>query len=159
MGNFLETVIDWGISRERYWGTPLPVWTCADCGEIHVIGSIEELKKMGKNVPENIELHKPFIDAVHLNCPKCGGDMKREPEVIDCWFDSGSMPFAQWHYPFEKQGYLHHALPRQFHQRGNRPDSRLVLYTAGRFHLPVRRPGVLELHRAGPRGRIRTAAR
>ena len=114
MGNFLENVIDWGISRERYWGTPLPVWTCADCGEIHVVGSIEELKKMGKNVPENIELHKPFIDAVHLTCPKCGGDMKREPEVIDCWFDSGSMPFAQWHYPFENKDIFQTRYPANF---------------------------------------------
>ena len=114
MGNFLENVIDWGISRERYWGTPLPVWTCADCGEIHVIGSIEELKKLGKNVPENIELHKPFIDAVHLTCPKCGGDMKREPEVIDCWFDSGSMPFAQWHYPFENKDIFTTRYPANF---------------------------------------------
>jgi isoleucyl-tRNA synthetase len=114
MGNFLENVIDWGISRERYWGTPLPVWTCADCGEIHVVGSIEELKKMGKDVPENIELHKPFIDAVHLTCPKCGGDMKREPEVIDCWFDSGSMPFAQWHYPFENQDVFATRYPANF---------------------------------------------
>ena len=114
MGNFLENVIDWGISRERYWGTPLPVWTCADCGEIHVVGSIAELKQMGKDVPENIELHKPFIDAVHLKCPKCGGDMKREPEVIDCWFDSGSMPFAQWHYPFENKDIFTTRYPANF---------------------------------------------
>ncbi|HWR22589.1 MAG TPA: isoleucine--tRNA ligase [Feifaniaceae bacterium] len=114
MGNFVENVIDWGISRERYWGTPLPVWTCADCGHIHVVGSIEELRKMGKDVPEDIELHKPFIDAVHLNCPKCGGDMKREPEVIDCWFDSGSMPFAQWHYPFENREIFDTRYPADF---------------------------------------------
>ena len=114
MGNFLENVIDWGLSRERYWGTPLPVWVCADCGEIHVIGSIEELKAMGKNVPEDIELHKPFIDAVHLNCPKCGGDMKRVKEVIDCWYDSGSMPFAQWHYPFENKEIFEKRYPADF---------------------------------------------
>ena len=114
MGNFLENVIDWGISRERYWGTPLPVWTCADCGHTHVVGSIEELKQLGKDVPEQIELHKPFIDAVHLNCPKCGGDMKREPEVIDCWFDSGSMPFAQWHYPFENKEIFETRYPADF---------------------------------------------
>ena len=114
MGNFLENVIDWGISRERYWGTPLPVWTCGDCGHTHVVGSIAELKELGKNVPENIELHKPFIDAVHLNCPKCGGDMKREPEVIDCWFDSGSMPFAQWHYPFENKEVFETRYPADF---------------------------------------------
>ena len=96
-GNFLENVIDWGLSRERYWGTPLPVWICKDCGKIHVIGSRAELKEMGHNVPDDIELHRPYIDAVTLTCPGCGGEMKRTPEVIDCWYDSGSMPFAQWH--------------------------------------------------------------
>ena len=114
MGNFIENVIDWGISRERYWGTPLPVWTCGKCGHVHVVGSIEELKKLGRNVPEHIELHKPFIDAVHLTCPECGGDMKREPEVIDCWFDSGSMPFAQWHYPFENKEIIETRYPADF---------------------------------------------
>ena len=114
MGNFLENVIDWGISRERYWGTPLPVWVCKDCGKIHCIGSKEELRAMGKDVPENIELHKPFIDAVHLVCPECGGDMAREKEVIDCWFDSGSMPFAQWHYPFENKEIFEKRYPANF---------------------------------------------
>lgn len=114
MGNFLENVIDWGISRERYWGTPLPVWTCSKCGKIHVVGSIAELRELGKDVPEDIELHKPFIDQVHLNCPDCGGDMKREPEVIDCWFDSGSMPFAQWHYPFENKDIFTTRYPADF---------------------------------------------
>ncbi len=94
MGNFLENVIDWGLSRERYWGTPLPIWTC-ECGHMHVIGSIEELKRMGNNVPDDIELHRPYIDQVTLTCPECGGVMHRVPEVIDCWYDSGSMPFAQ----------------------------------------------------------------
>ena len=101
-GNFLENVIDWGLSRERYWGTPLPIWEC-ECGHRHVIGSIAELKEMSDDCPENIELHKPFIDAVHIKCPECGKQMTRVSEVIDCWFDSGSMPFAQHHYPFENK--------------------------------------------------------
>ena len=99
-GKFLENVIDWGISRDRYWGTPLPIWTC-ECGHKECIGSIEELKQKGINVPEDIELHKPYIDNVELTCPHCGKPMHRVKEVIDCWFDSGSMPFAQLHYPFE----------------------------------------------------------
>ncbi|MEL7609942.1 MAG: isoleucine--tRNA ligase [Bacillota bacterium] len=114
MGNFLENVIDWGISRERYWGTPLPVWICKDCTHVHVVGSREELKRMGRDVPEDIELHKPFIDAVQVVCPKCGGDMKREPVVIDCWFDSGAMPFAQWHYPFENKEQFERRYPAEF---------------------------------------------
>ena len=113
MGNFLENVIDWGLSRERYWGTPLPVWTCG-CGHVHVIGSIAELKELGENVPEDIELHKPFIDAVTLRCPECGGSMKRVSEVIDCWYDSGSMPFAQWHYPFENKEEFEKRFPADF---------------------------------------------
>ena len=113
MGNFLDNVIDWGISRERYWGTPLPVWTC-ECGNVHVIGSKQELREMGENVPEDIELHKPYIDGVYLKCPKCGGRMKREKEVIDCWFDSGSMPFAQWHYPFENKEVFEQRFPANF---------------------------------------------
>lgn len=114
MGNFLENVVDWGLSRERYWGTPLPVWTCKDCGHFHVIGSIAELKELGRNVPEEIELHKPFIDGVTLTCAHCGGEMLREPEVIDCWFDSGSMPFAQWHYPFENREMFERNYPANF---------------------------------------------
>lgn len=113
MGNFLDNVIDWGISRERYWGTPLPVWTC-ECGHIHVVGSRAELREMGENIPEDIELHKPFIDAVELTCPECGRKMKREKEVIDCWFDSGSMPFAQWHYPFENKEMFEQHFPANF---------------------------------------------
>ena len=113
MGNFLDNVIDWGLSRERYWGTPLPVWVC-DCGHTHVIGSIAELKELGDNVPEDIELHRPYIDAVTLKCPKCGGAMKRTPEVIDCWYDSGSMPFAQWHYPFENKELFESHFPANF---------------------------------------------
>ncbi|HWS29778.1 MAG TPA: isoleucine--tRNA ligase [Clostridia bacterium] len=114
MGNFLENVIDWGLSRERYWGTPLPVWVCADCGEIHVVGSIKELRELAPDVPENIELHKPFLDPVTFTCKKCGGVMKREPVVIDCWFDSGSMPFAQWHYPFENKELFEKRYPANF---------------------------------------------
>ena len=113
MGNFLENVIDWGVSRERYWGTPLPVWMC-DCGHVHVIGSKAELKAMSDNCPDDIELHKPYIDAVNVYCPKCGKRMKREPVVIDCWFDSGSMPFAQWHYPFENKEVFERRYPAAF---------------------------------------------
>ena len=113
MGKFLENVIDWGISRNRYWGTPLPIWEC-ECGHREMIGSIEELKAKGINVPEGIELHKPYIDKVHLNCPHCHKEMKRVDEVIDCWFDSGSMPFAQYHYPFENKELFEANFPAQF---------------------------------------------
>ncbi len=112
-GNFLENVVDWGLSRERYWGTPLPIWEC-ECGHRHVIGSIEELKSMGENVPDDVELHKPYIDNVFLKCPKCGGKMTRVSEVIDCWYDSGSMPFAQWHYPFENKEIFEDNFPADF---------------------------------------------
>ena len=113
MGNFLDNVIDWGLSRERYWGTPLPVWLCK-CGHMHVIGSIEELKKLSDNCPDDIELHRPYIDNVTLKCEKCGGEMHRTPEVIDCWYDSGSMPFAQWHYPFENKEIFEENFPADF---------------------------------------------
>ena len=112
-GKFLENVIDWGISRDRYWGTPLPIWEC-ECGHKECIGSIEELKKKGINVPDDIELHKPYIDNVHLRCEKCGKEMTRTAEVIDCWFDSGSMPFAQLHYPFENKELFEKNFPAQF---------------------------------------------
>ena len=112
-GNFLENVIDWGLSRSRYWGTPLPVWEC-ECGHYHVIGSIEELKKLGKDVPDDIELHKPYIDGITIKCEECGKEMHRVPDVIDCWFDSGSMPFAQYHYPFENKELFEKRFPAQF---------------------------------------------
>ncbi len=112
MGNFLENVIDWGISRERYWGTPLPIWVCPDCGEIKVVGSREELRTLG-GLKEDIELHKPYIDKVTFRC-SCGGEMKRTPEVMDCWFDSGSMPFAQLHYPFENKEIFEQQFPANF---------------------------------------------
>ncbi len=112
-GNFLENIIDWGLSRTRYWGTPLPIWEC-ECGHRHVVGSIAELKEMGINCPDDIELHKPYVDNVKLRCEKCGGEMKRVPEVIDCWFDSGSMPFAQLHYPFENKEAFEQNFPADF---------------------------------------------
>jgi len=113
-GNFLENVIDWCLSRERYWGTPLNIWICDECGSQHAVGGIQELKEMSKTPIGDIELHKPYVDEVILKCPKCGGDMKRVPEVIDCWFDSGSMPFAQFHYPFENQDYFKTHFPADF---------------------------------------------
>ena len=113
MGNFLENVIDWGLSRDRYWGTPLPVWVCPDCGEIEVIGSKAELKEKC-HVQGEIELHRPYLDDLTCTCKKCGGKMKRTPEVIDCWFDSGSMPFAQYHYPFENKDLFEETFPADF---------------------------------------------
>ena len=112
-GDWLENVQDWGISRNRYWGTPLNIWEC-ECGHQHSIGSIEELKSMSDNCPEDIELHRPFIDAVTIRCPKCGKQMKRVPEVIDCWFDSGAMQFAQHHYPFENKELFEQQFPADF---------------------------------------------
>ena len=112
-GDWLENVQDWGLSRNRYWGTPLPVWQC-ECGHQDCIGSIEELKEKADNCPDDIELHRPYIDAVTIKCPKCGKEMHRVPEVIDCWFDSGSMPFAQHHYPFENKETFEKQVPAQF---------------------------------------------
>ncbi len=112
-GDWLKNVQDWGISRNRYWGTPLNIWQC-ECGHLHSIGSIEELKSMSENCPDEIELHRPYIDAVTIKCPHCGKQMHRVPEVIDCWFDSGSMPFAQHHYPFENKELFEAQFPADF---------------------------------------------
>jgi isoleucyl-tRNA synthetase len=116
-GNWLEENKDWAISRDRYWGTPLPIWICQSCETKRSIGSVEELRKEGANLPEPLDLHKPYIDAVVLKC-SCGGEMRRIPELIDVWFDSGSMPFAQWHYPFENQDVFKHSFPADFIAEG-----------------------------------------
>ena len=113
-GNWLENNIDWGLSRERYWGTPLPVWICDDCGHQHCVGSIAELKELGTDVPDDIELHRPYVDDVSLACEKCNGTMRRVQDVIDCWFDSGCAHTAQWHYPFENKERLEQAYPADF---------------------------------------------
>ena len=112
-GDWLENVQDWGISRNRYWGTPLNIWECS-CGNIHSVGSIEELRTLAPDCPADIELHRPFIDSVTFKCDKCGGEMHRVPEVIDCWYDSGSMPFAQYHYPFENKDLFESQFPADF---------------------------------------------
>jgi len=112
--NFLENMIDWAISRDRYWGTPLPIWVCKDCNHHHLVDSIANLKELGRNVPDDIELHKPYVDQLELSCPKCKGMMKRVPEVIDCWFDSGAMHTAQWHYPFENKEVFAENFPADF---------------------------------------------
>lgn len=112
MGNFIENIIDWGISRERYWGTPLPIWVC-ECGHFHVISSIDELVKLS-GCDKSIELHRPYIDSVTFKCSKCGSTMQRTPEVLDCWYDSGSMPFAQFHYPFENKELFEANFPADF---------------------------------------------
>ncbi len=112
-GDWLKNVQDWGVSRDRYWGTPLNIWECS-CGHRHSIGSIAELKQMSNNCPDDIELHRPWIDAVTIKCPKCDGEMHRVSEVIDCWFDSGAMPFAQWHYPFENKDIFEENFPAKF---------------------------------------------
>ena len=113
-GDWLENVQDWALSRNRYWGTPLNIWVCGGCGEKMSIGSKAELKEKGENCPDDIELHKPYVDNVVIRCPKCGKPMHRVPEVIDCWFDSGSMPFAQHHYPFENQDLFKAQFPASF---------------------------------------------
>ena len=114
-GDWLENIQDWGISRNRYWGTPLNIWECSECGHMHSIGSRAELQELSDNYPEGgVELHRPFIDEVTFPCEKCGGTMKRVSEVIDCWFDSGAMPFAQHHYPFENKDKFEEQFPAQF---------------------------------------------
>jgi len=103
LGEWLENNVDWALSRERYWGTPLPVWICESCDKQHCVGSIDELREMAEDFPENLDLHRPFVDDMKIKCPECGGAMKRTPEIIDAWFDSGSMPYGQVHYPFENK--------------------------------------------------------
>ncbi len=112
-GDWLENLQDWAVSRNRYWGTPLNIWEC-ECGHRHAVGSIQELREMSPNCPENIELHRPYVDEVTITCPHCGKQMKRVPEVIDCWFDSGAMPFAQHHYPFENKELFEQQFPADF---------------------------------------------
>ncbi|HIY26604.1 MAG TPA: class I tRNA ligase family protein, partial [Candidatus Acutalibacter pullistercoris] len=112
-GDWLENVQDWAVSRNRYWGTPLNIWEC-ECGHRHAIGSIAELRELSSNCPEDIELHRPYVDQVTIPCPHCGKEMHRVPEVIDCWFDSGSMPFAQHHYPFENKELFESQFPADF---------------------------------------------
>lgn len=112
-GNFLDNMVDWAISRERYWGTPLPIWECG-CGERTCLGSIAELSEMAVNMPEKLDLHRPYVDDIKLRCPSCSGEMERVSEVIDCWYDSGSMPFAQWHYPFENKELFEESFPADY---------------------------------------------
>ena len=116
-GNWLEENKDWALSRDRFWGTPLPIWICEGCGERKCVGSVTELRQ-GKDVPEPLDLHKPFVDAVTFQCPKCAGTMRRTPELIDVWFDSGAMPFAQWHYPFENKEIFEKGYPSDFISEG-----------------------------------------
>ena len=126
-GNWLENIQDWAISRNRYWGTPLPIWEC-ECGHRHCIGSREELYKMsGDEKAKTVELHRPYIDEITIKCPECGKEMHRVPEVLDCWFDSGAMPFAQYHYPFENKELFERQFPAQF-------ISEAVDQTRGWFH-------------------------
>ncbi len=114
-GDFLEGIIDWALSRERYWGTPLPIWECEDCHQRTCVGSVAELRERAANeVPADLDLHRPYVDKVLLKCEKCGGTMRRLPEVIDAWFDSGSMPVAQWHFPFENQEMFKEQFPADF---------------------------------------------
>ena len=114
-GNWLENIQDWGVSRNRYWGTPLNIWECEDCGHQESVGSREELERLSGNpAAKTVELHRPYIDEITCTCPKCGKTMKRVPEVIDCWFDSGAMPFAQHHYPFENKELFEAQFPAQF---------------------------------------------
>ena len=123
-GNWLENVNDWAISRTRYWGTPLNIWRCDECGELTSIPSRKELVERAiEDIDESIELHRPYVDDVHLKCEKCNGIMTRVKEVIDCWFDSGSMPFAQYHYPFENKEIFEEQFPADYICEGIDPVS------------------------------------
>ncbi len=115
-GDWLENNVDWAFSRERYWGTPLNIWTCSQCGSHECVGSLEELKAKPRleGLTEPLDLHRPFVDDIAFACARCGGKMKRQSEVIDCWFDSGAMPFAQWHYPFENQDVFNSSFPADY---------------------------------------------
>lgn len=113
-GEWLNNNVDWALSRDRYWGTPLNIWICETCENVFALGSLEELKTKGRNVPDDIDLHKPYVDEIIIPCAKCKGEMKRVPEVIDVWFDSGSMPYAQWHYPFENKEIFETNFPADF---------------------------------------------
>ena len=115
-GDWLENNVDWAFSRERYWGTPLNIWTCSNCGSYECVGGVEELKAKPnlKGLIEPLDLHRPFVDGITFACSKCGGEMRRQTEVIDCWFDSGAMPLAQWHYPFENHDKFDRSFPADF---------------------------------------------